>query len=662
MGGTIKAEIVKPLDDTSWEEFGARIRVLRGTVAEALTLTMRQLYPEAIGSLDAIRHGKKDKLEWKAAVEPVLREHWNEVVVRRRTYDLDRSNATLEQYKKEKASYDRKFATYEKKRDRGLVVDKPEEPKKPQPFFESAYLPVQEALTAETADNLKARWTGEPLKDLLASRASVPSWRTGCAFFVRSRVAVVEGDAKNASVELPLWPKRHVRIAVAPCGNGHRALWRRLVRGESDRRKLHEVAQQARDEAYKDAIARNIQKEQQRGWVEGMYDAHVRAERAAANLTKTDSKNSPEERQAELVSARNAFDKTEWAVSQKKFFEAQLVLDGHPGLKLGKIGISYDVDKRKWFALITWTCPAEVPKEGGIKATCNLGVNVFLRAVTEDSDTYEVQGHQVVAVRRQFQHRRKTMAESLKAMSSGASGHGYQRKMLPLTKLEAAEQDAIRTFIGQQARAFVNWCADKNVTTVYLEDYKGARQDFEAKTEGEAHEEVKRFIHNFPHYQWRQAVERAGAFGGQKLVCLEDGRRVRTSKRFPIKVETRTMKYQNQRCPCCGFTSPENYKIVPNESVKQFKSVWDGNEYVTWQHTAKKSKFSCKQCGRTGDGDLVAAVNFLVECGSRNPGADVLYLAEQKSGEEELAVEVAKALNGSSNGSNGKHHQPEAAT
>src|SRR5690606_38672855 len=70
------------------------------------------------------------------------------------------------------------------------------------------------------------------LKDLIAGRSSLPSWRAGATFSARSRTCRIEGKPDEARLAFPLWATgaKATVFAVAPCGGSARALWTKLVR------------------------------------------------------------------------------------------------------------------------------------------------------------------------------------------------------------------------------------------------------------------------------------------------------------------------------------------------------------------------------------------------------------------------------------------------
>ena len=495
LAGTLKCEIVKPIG-ASWDEVGARLRLLRRTVAPALTMTMRELYSEAMSALRAIKAGDADarKLQqcWQARVEKVLRANWTREIA-----------AALE--------YDSKQA----KKGKGL------DPR--------TYLPAQEYLSAETRHNILARWVGKPFKDLLASRVSVPSWRTGAAVYARNRECPVSGDPDHAVLHYPLFGggKKQTRLAVAPCGNGHRALWERLVSGE-----LHK----------------------------------------------------------------------------------------------GRVGITYCKRKRKWYALISWVEECEVESAGTKRAAVNMGVNVMLQAVSESGDVYTVDGGDVLAARRGFAARRRSIQKSLDHMGRGSRGHGRKRRLLPLTKLDDAEHRYCETKNRQNAARLIEWCVEHRIGTLYLEDLTGIRDGDGARDE---HANVMRLIHSWPFAEQRAAIEREGAERG-------------------VEVKAHPAHYDSQRCPRCGHTCEENSKQINGRAhFKRLKSA-EGSEEV-WERHDRRTVFKCVECGYRADGDLVAASNLLAEASGKDGAAEAAKATATKRARGGVKRGTKRGRNGQAN-------------
>lgn len=490
LAGTLKLEIIKPVDVT-------RMHALRKSLGWALNVTLRNNFRAAVDEIDARRRGEDAEDSWRETLEKSLRAAWSSELAA-----LGRRDEAWSKSKKNKRR--RAF--------------RPED-----------YAPVIEPLSAETVDLLESRFTGEHLKDLIANRASMPSWRGGVAFSARSRACAISGKANEARLTFPLWAtgKKATEFVVAPCGGHARAMWTRLVRDCEKRERV------------------------------------VALER----VTK---------------------DKT---ASKADRARALFKLEETGAVKLGKVGISYNERKRKWYALVSWTQYRAAPAQGEERhAAVNFGCNVFMRALSEDGDEWDCSGGDILVTRERYRARRRGIQLALRDLGRGSRGRGKARRYLPVTKLDDRESRWVETRIRQIAADLISWCVRHRVTDLHLEDLAGVRESFENSTEGEAPEQVKRLIHSWPYYQARLAIEREGSEHG-------------------VRCHVKATAYVSQRCPSCAHTSAENvttidrggdYRIIEG---KVFKSV----ERVT--------VFKCVECGLRGAGDTIACANHLGDIG-----------------------------------------------
>jgi IS605 OrfB family transposase len=464
LAGTLKCEIIKPINSDGksiWNEVGPRLMALRKTLAPALTMTMRELYPQAVGVIYLFKSGNKDEArtaqqQWTGLVEKTLRKHWNEEL-------FGRLNHLKSKLKEEDGEERLKTIT-------------------------SANGPIQEYLSSETRHNIISRWKGEPFKDLLVSKVSVPSWTTGCAFYARNRECPVSGDPDKARLGFPLFGggNKRTTLVVAPCGDGHEALWKRLVAGE---------------------------------------------------------------------------------------------------IKLGHVGISYNLRKHKWYALISWLEEREENISGSHVAAVNMGINVFLQAVSDDGSEFHVDGGDILATRRRFYGRRKSIQKSLDKMGRGAHGHGRNRLLRPITNLGDCESRYMSSKCRTVAAELIKWCVRHNIGRLILEDLSRIRETDEAK---DTHEEVKRLIHSWPYAELTAAITRQGA-------------------EFGVSIETREAYYNSQRCPICGHTHQDNVRIIEDR-----RDIMVDSEGRRWERSlSKRSFFTCKKCDFDASGDLVSASNLL---------------------------------------------------
>lgn len=458
LAGTLKIEIIKPESDT-WERVGGRLRAMRRTVGPALNMAMRDLYVDAVDMISAIQSKSEDatarRFAFEGKVEKILRTHWNEAMARQQAFNAKN--------------------------------------KRPDP--EESFALVTEYWSAETRHNIASRFSGEHLKDILASRASFPSWHQSSAFYARSSKSAVEGPPSAAVLTLPLWGagKKATRVVVAPCGANGEIMWRKLVAGE---------------------------------------------------------------------------------------------------VKLGRVGVSYDENRRKWYALVSWS-KLECPDPTGRKiAAAHVGVTRFVQVVCADGSQHNVSGEDILVTRKRFQHRRASIQRCINDMGTGSKGRGVKRRMRPVTKLEDAEGRFVTTRIRQIAHGVISWCLAHDVGTLLWPDMTGLREGFEKKTGGEAHEEVRRLIHQFPYYELEQAVKRDGKERG-------------------VEVRLHSVRYDSQTCPKCGEASDENLRDVTQlvEVIEHHGRRFERKEVI--------KRFACG-CGFKGHRDVVACVNALQRSGEKD--------------------------------------------
>ena len=429
--GTLKVQIIKPLDDVTWDEAGPRLRTLRAGLAPALNATQRQFWPDLQEALELFRDGGKKNANKKiasvsAAVEKVLRELWSSEMVR--------------------------YAQF--LQSKGSDVDP------------RSHTPCLEYASASTRDLILSRWTGAHLRDLLAGRSSVPSWKVGAPFYFRSRACSLSGPSRKAILSLPLWGagRKATRFAVSVCGSGDRATWDRMIDPDLEGRRAELVRRRK------------------------MVEMDVRkARKAKENVSRLQAEAARISREIEKLQA----------------------------FKVGHVGVKYDPRKRKWYALISWTQEVpDLPESRGQIAVTNFGVNVFIQALAEDGSSFREDGRQILAVRRRNAARRRSLQASLGSMGSGSRGRGRKRKFAPLDRLSDKEARWTEKYGEQVAARLVSWCVRHGIGTLYVEDLAGIREGFEKETEGEADANVRRMIHSWPFYKLNQSLVRAGRKAG----------------------------------------------------------------------------------------------------------------------------------------------------
>lgn len=552
--GTLKCEILKPLPteqrpNDDWDHVGSRMRALRESLAPALTLTMREVYPGAVDAIKLFKEGPESReaaraasYQWESRVEKLLRQHWNQELKRRLDYQLKLLAGSCEREEKKLTTRLRALKKssrgYEEKKTRLMrqLHECGERRSKRAQVLKEAHGPVQEYLSAETRQNILARFTGKPLKDLMASRVSVPSWVVGCAFYARNRECPISGKAEEARLEFPLYGggSKRTLLAVIPCGEGHAALWDRLVEGK---------------------------------------------------------------------------------------------------IKLGRVGITFEQRKQKNYALLSWTEERDISLAGAHVAAVNLGVNVFLQAVSDEGETFQVDGGDILATRRRFYHRRKSIQKALDTMGKGSRGHGRKRRLRPLTDVSDSESRWVTTKCRMVAAELIKWCKRHHIGRLIFEDLTEVRKKDEKE---DTHASVKRLLHSWPYAELIGAVTREGDENG-------------------VAVETKEAYYDSQKCPRCRHTSQDN--VQPQASHVVYLNpdhlIEPGDRSVTWERRVSEgSKFECRECHYKSAGDLVAAQNLLASV----IGDEAAFRAGLKArgqAVKRIMPKVERVLSGKKTGSNG---------
>jgi IS605 OrfB family transposase len=432
--------------------------------------------------------------------------------------------------------------------------------------YAAAHVPPGDVLCSETSDHILSRFAGQHLKDLLAGRAGVPTFEgSGKSFFSEGRNCEVSGTPDDARLTFPFFGtgKGATSLVVAPCGGNAVVLWRQLVGGAGNRAGVVELERSAKKPLPKDAT-----------------DKVMKAARAARD---------------------------------RALFE----LEEKASIKLGKVGIKFDERKRKWFALISWSQHRAEGYKAGNAVACNFGINVFMLAMSEDGTTWEDPGTDIIAMREQYAAQRRRIAKGMRAHGSGSRGRGVKRRELPLTAIGDREARRVKDRIRQRAADFARWCTLHGVSDVFMENMTGIRENFEKQTEGQAHSELKRLIHQWPYYESQQTIDRALTKVG-------------------IRTHYKNARFVSQRCPACSHTSEAN--VEHRDNVVEFKRI-DGE---VWKRVVRvPAWFRCEQCQLKASVDGIACANHLLDVGKKHALAKMQEAGAKKRGLGKKGVKTA---------------------
>jgi len=518
--GTLKVQIIKPTAST-WMREGARLRVLRRTLASALNRTMTDCYPHAQKQINSFQDGERSKLlsAWQNNVEKLLRTHWNSELTRALAFDS-------------------------KNRD----VD------------QDIYLPVTEPLTAETIDNIMSQFSGEHMKALYGSKKRFPHFAIGTPFMVRSRAVTISGPAHRARITLPLFGQgsKATEFAVAVSGDGAQAVWDRLVGGIPFRKKLVELEQ---------------------AWKE-ISKVRSAAKKAGENIDSFD---------AELL-------RIETEISELNVY------------KLGRVGVAFNERKGKWYANISWSAPEITPVSAGQTAVLIYGHNMHMVALADNGATWVANGTDLLAMKKMYHRRRRSVSMCRQTRGPGARGHGKKRFFAAETRLEGKQARRVDSWIRVATSQLAQWARRHNVRHLVIQDLSGAREDVSA----DAPKQVKRMMHEWPYFATAAWVTRQ---------CNKLG--IECSKKLPLDM---------CRCPDCDKEDPKNVQDQPGETTETL--VHNGKLF---ERRERHKRFECVACGCKTRLDFAQAASFI----KSETGSHSLQDVQTRAGADLEAVVTA---------------------
>ena len=529
--GTLKLEISKP-SGADWNDVGPRLRILRKTVSRALAMTMQDFHAEAFAEIRAKWEGEKSTDSWRSQVAKRLLANWKTMLQRELEY-------------------------------RGKDVE----------ANRLICMPVTDPLTCETADNILNRFAGQHLSDLVGLKASFPSFTRPCSFYIKGGYSVFSGDPDDARVTLPIYGsgKRSTEFILKIGGGSARAQWRKIVSDFGRRDDVIQVEKQLKE------IGR---------WQE--------SERSTLEKLKAKKKASTSLEEKRAIGLEiETFVKTVRGRQSKESAPLEASVNGVT--KVGRVGVNYNENRKKWFVSISFVQYRPDNYKVGKKASLHFGVNVFAQALTEDGVFWEERGSQILAKRLAFRSSRRRIQESMRLFGNGSRGHGKKRRELPMTKRAGWETNYVDTFIRQFASEYIRWCRGQGISDVLVEDMTGAREKFEERTKGEAHPEIKRRIHSWPFYKTVQAVELEG------LQC-NYGEAV-------VRVHHISLFVPIARCPRCGHTSTDNLF----ETGRSGEAIYVNEEL--YRQVDKWHHLLCKSCGYKRALDVIRCGLMLEENG-----------------------------------------------
>lgn len=237
--------------------------------------------------------------------------------------------------------------------------------------------------------------------------------------------------------------------------------------------------------------------------------------------------------------------------------------------KVGQLRLDQDRRKRsRWYVRFSYTKEVHVPTARVVKyAGVNRGILTFLagvlhsdgaatRGTSRDGDAattaatsapWLYDGARIVAMLKQIQKRRREYQRDSKGGASNRWGHGRNRTLAPIRKLEDQGARWRSTTNQTIARAFVNWLVENQVTHLRMEDLSGIRDSL-PKGAARVAEPVRHLIEEWPYFD----------LGSRIKSCCEES---------AIEVEVVPAFFISQRCFKCGHIAPENVQLVERKMV-----------------------------------------------------------------------------------------------
>lgn len=233
--------------------------------------------------------------------------------------------------------------------------------------------------------------------------------------------------------------------------------------------------------------------------------------------------------------------------------------------KVGQLRLDQDRRKRsRWYVRFAYTKEVHVPVARVVRyAGINRGIVTFLAGVIENDGAaargtsqggggltapWLYDGARIVAMLKQIQRRRIEYQRDSRGQTSNRWGHGRNRTLAPIRKLEDYGARWRATTNQTLARAFVKWLVDHEVTHLRMEDLSGIRDSVPKGGSRTIAEPVRHLIEEWPYFDLGTRI---------KSCCEEAG----------IAIEVVPATLISQRCSACGHTARDNVQLADRKMI-----------------------------------------------------------------------------------------------
>ncbi|KUH32787.1 transposase [Thermococcus celericrescens] len=256
-----------------------------------------------------------------------------------------------------------------------------------------------------------------------------------------------------------------------------------------------------------------------------------------------------------------------------KFGKLEIQFKGRIHLrgKIGRLEITYDDVKRKWYAHVSFSKVKErleknewvkLPRQpkGSLSAGIDLGINNLMAIYVENGESFLVSGRPVKAI--DFYFQKRTAEYQSKLNKSGGTRSRMLKKLHPTAKLQA------RHYINAVVRGTVRKLYELGVSRIVVGYPKGIAQNLKGEERSGKRSKKQNFLLSKV-WRYNYVIKRL----------------TEVAEEYGIQVELVDEAYTSKICPVCGR---------PHEGARFVRGL-----------------FKCPETGFVFNADLVGAFNIL---------------------------------------------------
>lgn len=191
-----------------------------------------------------------------------------------------------------------------------------------------------------------------------------------------------------------------------------------------------------------------------------------------------------------------------------------------------------------------------VYRKGTEVAAVVIGINNWVSVITTGGESSSWEGNSLLQAIRRHNDRARQIRRQTRTRGKGSRGRGSRKRRERVLAHSDAWSRATKTMSEQQASRVVRWCAERFVGQMVILDLSGWRETTEYRAiEGKVKDEVRKIIHQWPHYKLFDAIRNSAA-----RYHIDVVRQKPKGWMCPACHAERVFAVDHQfRCPECGF-------------------------------------------------------------------------------------------------------------